>query len=396
MNLFISYAYPDKQRVENQLIRVLRSGGHTPHYDLNLVVGKNWQQALFEAIGRSDAFIYVISPASVDSEWCQWEYASAVRLGKPIIPVMIRNTKRMPSDLAQVQYVDFTKGATGQATARLLNGLNTVATILGGQLNDMADASIVAGNIANIPTAPTFPMGIPAYGMGKKIPLNLNDEQAWWRTSWGIVSIITLLFLLVGLGVVVINSNFTQVATPIAQRPSATPLPPSPTPTPTDTPVPSVEPSPIPTQATPTETTDEATDEATDTVQATPTVLVSATSFSPTDVPTLEPSPTAILSVPNPTTPRVELRVLEAGVNLRNLPYGPAQSVRVDFAGNGKIIPILGRNETGDWYSVEWLNQQLWIYDSGIGFELLVDGEVADDATADSFIAVVATPEPPN
>ena len=394
MNLFISYAYPDKQRVENQLIRVLRSGGHTPHYDLNLVVGKNWQQALFEAIGRSDAFIYVISPASVESEWCQWEYASAVRLGKPIIPVMIRNTKKMPNDLAQVQYVDITKGATGQATARLLNGLNTVATILGGQLTDMADASIVAGNISSIPTAPTFPIGMPAHAIGKKSSLGLNDELPWWRTLWGIASILTLLFLVIGLGMVVLSSNIFETPTPSAlgQNPTATSIRPSET----------VPPSPLPSRTPSPEATLPPTAEIA--VVESPVVFPSVTPIptteAPTQPPTREesatPSSTATITASADGSARVELRVLEAGVNLRNLPYGPSQSVRVDFAGNGKIIPILGRNEDGDWYWVEWLSQQLWIYDSGIGFELLVDGDVVDNATADRFIPVVATPPPPN
>jgi hypothetical protein len=38
----------------------------------------------------------------------------------------------------------------------------------------------------------------------------------------------------------------------------------------------------------------------------------------------------------------------------------------------------------------------LLIYNSGIGFESLVVGEVADDAATDRFIAVVTTPKPPH
>ena len=146
MRLFISYAREDTSTIE-ELVEILRAGGHDAWFDHQLIVGMDWQAQLLDAIHKSDAFLYTLTPASVKSEWCQWEFAQAVEMGKPVIPVLLDAATSLPEFLDHRQYADFTDGATGEAVARLMRGLQAVATTIPPQ---------------QVPDPPTQPKGVPA------------------------------------------------------------------------------------------------------------------------------------------------------------------------------------------------------------------------------------------
>ncbi|GEM_PF-4525109 len=126
MRLFISYAREDQPQVQT-LVNILRDGGHDPWFDHRLLPGQDWQEELLRAIRRSDAFVYVLTPDSVASEWCQWEFARAIELGKPIVPVLLKKGTELPETLAPYQYADLSEGLTPRTTARLMGGLSRIA-----------------------------------------------------------------------------------------------------------------------------------------------------------------------------------------------------------------------------------------------------------------------------
>lgn len=121
MRVFISYAHVDKPQVRD-LVEILDAGGHDPWFDHHLTVGKDWMEELLKVIRQCDAFIYVLSPQSVESDWCQWEFQQAVELGKPILPVLLKKTF-VPEPLSRLQYADFSEGPTARSAALLLGGL---------------------------------------------------------------------------------------------------------------------------------------------------------------------------------------------------------------------------------------------------------------------------------
>ncbi len=129
MRLFISYARQDTPTVQT-LIEVLRVGGHDAWIDQQLTLGRDWQAQIKEAIARCDAFVYALSPASVASEWCLWEMIHAVRLGKPIAPVLLLPVERLPAYLSDLQYADLTLADSDQAAARLLDQLGDLGALL--------------------------------------------------------------------------------------------------------------------------------------------------------------------------------------------------------------------------------------------------------------------------
>jgi hypothetical protein len=142
--LFISYAHTDKWQVK-QLVDILKQGNYDAWFDHRLVVGGDWQAQLLDAIKTCDAFVYALSPESVESEWCRWEFAEAVKLGKPVIPVLIQGKTNIPPSITSRQYADFTEGPSVEGTARLIAGIHNAITIPPAEVS-----------------APTKPTGKPA------------------------------------------------------------------------------------------------------------------------------------------------------------------------------------------------------------------------------------------
>ncbi len=122
MRLFISYAHDDIRKVR-QLVAIFRQGGHEPWFDEKLHTGEEWRDKLREEIEAADALVYVITPASIESEWCRWELATAIRAAKRIIPILLRKVDAIPSPLNKYQYIDLTKGIRATETARLLGDI---------------------------------------------------------------------------------------------------------------------------------------------------------------------------------------------------------------------------------------------------------------------------------
>ena len=163
MRLFISYAHVDKAIVKDWVVSKLVAGGHDVWFDDRLVAGQDWKQQLSDEIERSDALVYCMTPESVASDWCQWELARAVDLGKPVIPVLMQARTQLPDQLKKLQYVNFSDGPTGDAVARLMGGLQNLSP-------------------AQIPPAPADPRGKPA----QAVEQGENAEQnRFFRTSRG-------------------------------------------------------------------------------------------------------------------------------------------------------------------------------------------------------------------
>ncbi len=154
MRLFISYAHADTGQVK-QIVDILRVGGHDPWFDHKLLPGQDWQAELLRAITVCDAFLYALTPESVASEWCQWEFAQAVQMGKPVIPVLMQAKTSLPEAISRYQYADFTDGPTPRGVARLLGGLRLVTVVVPRQ---------------DAPPSPLNPQGTPAQAVQPSAP----------------------------------------------------------------------------------------------------------------------------------------------------------------------------------------------------------------------------------
>ena len=103
--IFISYSRKDLTFVK-KLASDLEDAGYDVWYDLtDLEGGDRWADAIEDAIRESEAFIVVVSPRSVESEWVQKEFLFAGNLHKRIVPVLYEKCE-LPLWLLNIHYVD--------------------------------------------------------------------------------------------------------------------------------------------------------------------------------------------------------------------------------------------------------------------------------------------------
>ncbi|GAB4422064.1 MAG: hypothetical protein Kow00106_19190 [Anaerolineae bacterium] len=149
MRLFISYSHADKPLV-TEIAKLFIEAGYEVWFDHRLLPGESWKEILSQEISQSDVFVYALSPESVNSQWCQWEYATAAKLGKRILPILLQKNTPLPEELKQYQYADFSDTLDATSVARLMGGLARMAV------------SIPPGSK---PNAPENPSGMPAHGV---------------------------------------------------------------------------------------------------------------------------------------------------------------------------------------------------------------------------------------
>jgi len=126
---FISYGRADSKSFANDLNQRLMARGLTIWFDFDdIPLATDFQERIRDGIEKAHNFIYIISPSSVYSPYCDKELEIALACGKRIIPIMhveeiTRDTwaKRNPNNLLDADWQAFQ--ATGQY--RSLNKLNT-------------------------------------------------------------------------------------------------------------------------------------------------------------------------------------------------------------------------------------------------------------------------------
>lgn len=120
MRLFVSYARVDKPFCMH-IIKMLEV--HEVWYDQRLYASQDWWSEILNRLDWCQGFIYLLSPDSVKSEYCQREYQIARSLGRIIFPVLIDEKTELPPDIAAMQYVDMSRGRTPEAVKALLSSI---------------------------------------------------------------------------------------------------------------------------------------------------------------------------------------------------------------------------------------------------------------------------------
>jgi formylglycine-generating enzyme required for sulfatase activity len=122
MKLFVSYARVDRPFCE-QIVRTLETA-HDVWFDRRLHAGKKWWDQIRSRLSWCEGFVYLLSPESIESEYCQKEYAIARDSGKLVFPVKIQSNAEVSEELLETQMVDFSDGLTPEAVALLMAGIN--------------------------------------------------------------------------------------------------------------------------------------------------------------------------------------------------------------------------------------------------------------------------------
>ena len=106
-SVFVSYARTDS-RSADALADRLQSQGMAVRIDRrSLPYGEEWQLELTEMIAEADAIVWLVSPASVASQWCGWELAEVARLSKRLVPLRIApvDAHTIPGQLGRIHFL---------------------------------------------------------------------------------------------------------------------------------------------------------------------------------------------------------------------------------------------------------------------------------------------------
>jgi hypothetical protein len=104
LKLFISYSRRDMAAAD-ALVTALEGEGFEITIDRrDLPYGEEWQKELADFIRGSDTVVWLVSPDSVTSKWCNWELGEVGRLNKRLVPVKIRDVapEELPESLGRV------------------------------------------------------------------------------------------------------------------------------------------------------------------------------------------------------------------------------------------------------------------------------------------------------
>ena len=105
--VFLSYSRRDGETAL-RLEQAIEARGFEVFIDRHdILPGEDWQARLGALIETADAVVFLLSPDSLDSPVCEWEVNEGERLGKRLLPVVIRDVvaDRVPGRLRRLNFI---------------------------------------------------------------------------------------------------------------------------------------------------------------------------------------------------------------------------------------------------------------------------------------------------
>ena len=105
--IFVSYSSDDRPFALG-LVKELQNLGANVWIDqLGIGLGENWDNAIEDALEKSETFMLILSPTSVESQNVQDEVSIAISSKKKLVPILIKKCE-LPMRLQRRQYADLT------------------------------------------------------------------------------------------------------------------------------------------------------------------------------------------------------------------------------------------------------------------------------------------------
>ena len=105
---FLSYADEDRGTMERIRNRIRREGITVWTNTTDIQTGEEFEEAINRGIEQADNVVYLLSPDSITSAYCQQELELALSLNKRIIPLLVRENDptQVPEALRSLHYID--------------------------------------------------------------------------------------------------------------------------------------------------------------------------------------------------------------------------------------------------------------------------------------------------
>lgn len=106
-HIFVSYAHEDLDPANRIVDALAKFSVDTWINWKSIPKGADWEQEIHRGIEEANAFLFLISSASVSAEGCKKEIAHAVKNGKRILPIVIRETDaaQIPPEVSKYQWI---------------------------------------------------------------------------------------------------------------------------------------------------------------------------------------------------------------------------------------------------------------------------------------------------
>ena len=121
-DVFVSYSRRDAAFVE-ELVESLERHGRSVWIDVDGIGGGEvFPAAIRSAIEQSDAFLFVITPASVESRYCESEIEHALELNKRVVPLLreVVSDERLPEAIRIRHWIQYTQDVDVEAASERL------------------------------------------------------------------------------------------------------------------------------------------------------------------------------------------------------------------------------------------------------------------------------------
>ena len=94
-NIFISFSQRDTRHMMTLRENLIRMG-YKPWIDPNPRPGQDWRFEIDDAIRGADAVVVVVTPSAADSTYMTYEWALAIGLNIPVIPIIFERARMHP------------------------------------------------------------------------------------------------------------------------------------------------------------------------------------------------------------------------------------------------------------------------------------------------------------
>ena len=138
-SIFVSYSSKDRPFAVGLTEELQKLGANVWIDQLGIGLGENWDNAIEEALEKSETLMLIVSPTSVESQNVQDEVSIAINTDKKFVPILIKECD-LPMRWQRKQYADLIKnpekaigdilkflGLEDEAAANLRNVLSLIS-----------------------------------------------------------------------------------------------------------------------------------------------------------------------------------------------------------------------------------------------------------------------------
>lgn len=108
--VFLSYAISNREIAQKIRSSLLREAFTVWINTTDIQTGADFENAIKQGIEETDTIVYLLSPDSLESYYCQIEIDYALSLNKRIVPILVSpvDPQQLPTALRNLQYIDLT------------------------------------------------------------------------------------------------------------------------------------------------------------------------------------------------------------------------------------------------------------------------------------------------